>query len=104
MLHLLHLVGSYPLAIGFVAQIIVLLASLKDKDRKAIIQSLLLLGALALILVSVLLRPKSPPNLPADAVACVGALFLLTPGIEALLKLRNYDEKKAAEGAKETGQ
>lgn len=95
MLHLIHFIGSFPLAIGFVAQIIVLTASIKDKDRKATVQSLILMGALALILVSVLLRPKSPPNLTADLIAGAGALFLLTPGVEALLKLRRYDQKKA---------
>lgn len=94
MLHIVHLLGSYPLAVGFVAQIMVLLASRKDNDKKAVIQSLILMGALGLILASVLLRPKSPPHPAADAIACVGALFLLTPGIEALLKLRQYDEKK----------
>ena len=104
LVHFLHFVGGYPLAIGFVAQIIVLLASWKDKDKKAIVQSLILMGALALILVSVLLRPKSPPNLTADAIASLGALFLLTPGVEALLKLRHYDQKKADGEAKEKSQ
>ena len=96
LIQLVHFVGSFPLAIGFAAQIIVLLASIKDKDKKAILQSLILMGALALILASVLLRPKSPPNLTADWVASAGALFLLTPGVEALLKLRRYDEQKSA--------
>lgn len=82
------------------AQIIVLVSSSKDKDKKAVVQSLILMGALGLILVSVLLRPKSPPNPPADAIASLGALFLLTPGVEALLKLRRYDEKKADGEAK----
>lgn len=94
---MIHFIGSFPLAIGFAAQIIVLTASCKDQDRKAIIQSLILMGALALILVSVLLRPKSPPNLTADLISCAGAVFLLTPGVEALLKLRHYDKQKAGQ-------
>jgi branched-subunit amino acid ABC-type transport system permease component len=82
------------------AQIIVLVSSSKDKDKKAVVQSLILMGALGLILVSVLLRPKSPPNPAADTIASLGALFLLTPGVEALLKLRQYDEKQADRGTK----
>lgn len=97
MLHFLHLLGSFPLAVGMTAQIIVLLSSLKDEDKKAVVQSLILMGALGLILVSVLLRPKSPPNPAADAIASLGALFLLTPGVKALLKLRGYDRKKQDE-------
>jgi len=97
LLHFLHLLGSFPLAVGMAAQIIVLVSSVKDKDKKAVVQSLILMGALGLILVSVLLRPKSPPNPPADAIASLGALFLLTPGVEALLKLRGYDRKKQDE-------
>ena len=50
-------------------------------------------GVLGLILVSVLLRPKSPPNLMADSLASLGSLFLLTPGVQALLKLRQKEEK-----------
>ena len=75
-----------------IAQIIVVLSSLKDKDKKAAIQGSILMGALALILVSVLLRPKSPPNLMADSLASLGALFLLTPGVQALLKLRQKEK------------
>ena len=82
-----------------IAQVIVVLSSLKDKDKKAAIQGLILMGALGLILASILLRPKSPPNPVADSLASLGALFLLTPGVEALLKLRGYDRKKQGEKA-----
>lgn len=74
-----------------IAQITVVLSSLKDK--KAAIQGSILMGALGLVLVSVLLRPKSPPNLMADSLASLGSLFLLTPGVQALLKLRQKEEK-----------
>ena len=76
-----------------IAQITVVLSSLKDKDKKAAIQGSILMGALGLVLVSVLLRPKSPPNLMAASLASLGALFLLTPGVEALPKLRQKEEK-----------
>ncbi len=82
-----------------VAQVTVVLSSLKDKDKKAAVQSAILMGALGLILVSVLLRPKSPPDLTADLTASVGAVLLLTPGVEALMKLRGYDQKKQDEKA-----
>ena len=78
-----------------VAQIIVVLSSFKDKDKKAATQGLILMGALGLIVASILLRPKSPPNLAADSLASLGALFLLTPGIQALLKLRQKEKGQA---------
>ena len=74
------------------AQVTVVLSSLKDKDKKAAVQGLLLMGALGLIVVSILLRPKSPPNPLADSIGSLGALFLLTPGIQALLKLRQKEK------------
>ena len=75
-----------------IAQVTVVLSSLKDKDKKAAVQGLLLMGALGLIVVSLLLRPKSPPNPVADSLASLGALFLLTPGVQALLKLRQKEK------------
>ncbi len=75
-----------------IAQIIVVVSSLKDKDKKAAVQGSILMGALGLIVVSILLRPKSPPNPVADSFASLGALFLLTPGIQALLKLRQKEK------------
>ena len=66
-----------------IAQVIVVLSSLKDKDKKAAVQGSILMGALGLILVSILLRPKSPLNPAADSLASLGALFLLTPGVQA---------------------
>ena len=63
------------------------------KDKKAAIQGSILMGVLGLIVVSILLRPKSPPSLAADSLASLGVLFLLTPGVQALLKLRQKEEK-----------
>ena len=88
MLHILHLVGSYPLLFGFVAQVVVVSASQKDKDKKVRVQALILMGALGLVRVSIALRPKSPPDLIPDIMASVGALFLLTPAVTELIKLR----------------
>lgn len=87
MLPLLHFVGTLPLTVGFLAQTIVLAAALREKDKPVIIQSLVLFGALSLITVGALMRPKSPPNLTADIISCLGAIFLLAPGAQALLKL-----------------
>ena len=70
MLHFLHTLGTLPLMAGFVAQIIVVLASHKDGDRPALVQSLILMAALGLITAGALQRPKSPPNLPADVISC----------------------------------
>ena len=83
---------------GFVAQIVVVLASRKDGDRPALVQSLILMAALGLITAGALQRPKSPPNLPVDLISCAGALLLLTPGVAALIKLVGK-EKQAKEDA-----
>ena len=53
------------------------------KDKKAAVQGSILMGALGLIVVSILPRPKSPPSLAADSLTSLGALFLLTPGVQA---------------------
>lgn len=87
MLHFLHVIGTLPLIVGFLAQAIVLTAALREKDKPTISQSIVLIGALGLITVSALMRPKSPPNLTADSMGCLGAILLLAPGVEALLKL-----------------
>ena len=87
MLHLLHLVGTLPLMVGFLAQAIVLTATLRQKDKPTVVQSLVLIAALGLITIGALMRPKSPPNLTADIISCLGAILLLAPGVEALLKL-----------------
>ncbi len=92
----IHTLGTLPLLAGFVSQIVVLLASRKDGDKPALIQSLLLMVALGLITYGALQRPKSPPNLTADLISCVGALLLLSPGVEALIKLRHKEERKDA--------
>ena len=92
LLHILHTLGTLPLMAGFVAQIIVVLASHKDGDRPALAQSLMLMLALGLITAGALQRPKSPPKLSADLISCAGALFLLTPGVAALIKLRGKEQ------------
>lgn len=88
----IHTLGTLPLLAGFVSQIVVVLASRKDDDKPALIQSLVLMVALGLITYGALQRPKSPPNLTADLISCAGALLLLSPGIEALIKLRKKEK------------
>lgn len=92
----IHTLGTLPLLAGFLSQITVILASRKDGDKASLIQSLLLMGALGLITFGALQRPKSPPNITADLICCLGALLLLTPGIEALIKLRRTETGKSA--------
>ena len=53
------------------------------KDKKAAVQGSILIGALAVIVVSILLRPKLPLNPAAGSLASLGALFPLTPGVQA---------------------
>ena len=91
-MHFLHLVGSYALTIGLLSQTIVLGASLKSGEKPAAIQSAILMGALGSLTVSLLLRAPTPPALLPDIIAVLGGLLLLTPGVQALLKLR---QKKA---------
>ena len=53
------------------------------KDKKAAVQGSILMGALAVIVMSILLRPKLPLNPAADSFTSLGALFPLTPGVQA---------------------
>ena len=96
LLPIIHTLGTLLLLAGFVSQITVVLASRKDGDKAALVQSLILMGALGLITYGALQRPKSPPNLTADLICCAGALLLLTPGIEAMIKLRRTESGKKA--------
>ena len=86
MLHLLHALGSYPLLIGFFAQVVVLIGALKSKEKPVIAQTVVLMFALGLVMTSITQRPKSPPNIRADLFGCAGAMFLLAPAVEALRK------------------
>ena len=70
-----------------------MVASFKDKDKKVRVQALTLMGALGLVALSIALRPKSPPAPVPDAMACLGALFLLTPAVTELIKLRQKAQK-----------
>ncbi len=87
----IHLLGTFPLAVGFSAQIAVLACALKSGEKPAVVQAGLLMLALGLISASLLLRPKVAPVLPADILGCVAAVLLLTPGVEAVRKLRAKD-------------
>lgn len=99
MLHFIYLLGSYPLLVGFFSQVVVLLGAIKSKEKPIIAQTLGLMFALGLITVSILLRPKSPPDLMADLFGCGGAAFLLAPAVEAVRKQWKA-KQEASEGAK----
>ena len=88
---ILHWIGTFPLAVGFFAQVVVLACSLKRGEKPAGVQALLLMIALGLISAAMLLRPKAPPVLTADVLGCVAAALLLTPAVEALRKLSGKD-------------
>lgn len=96
MLHYLHLLGSYPLLVGFFAQIVVLIGAVKSKEKPIIAQTIVLMFALGLVTTSITQRPKSPPDLRADLFGCAGALFLLAPAVEALRK--QWKAKREASG------
>lgn len=103
MLHFLHFLGSYPLLIGFFAQVVVLVGALKSKEKPIIVQTIVLMLALGLAMTSLTLRPKSPPALMADLFGCAAAVFLLAPAVEALRKQWKA-KHEASEEAKDPAQ
>lgn len=98
MLHFIHLLGSYPLLVGFLSQVVVLLGAIKSKEKPMIAQAAVLMLALGLTTTSILLRPKSPPILAADLLGCVAAVCLLAPAVETARKQWKA-KQKASEGA-----
>ncbi len=97
MLNFLHLFGSYDVATGMLAQVIVLSTALKRKKTPAAIQSAILMAALACLGASVVLRPASKPDLLPDLIASAGGILLLTPGIQAIRKYLKQREEQQAE-------
>ncbi len=87
MLHILHLIGSYPLLIGLFSQFVVLYGAVKGGEKPAIVQASLLIGALGSASIALMLRPHSPPQLIPDLFGCVAALLLFAPAVEAVRKL-----------------
>ena len=96
MLNFIHLFGRFDVAVGLLAQIVVLTSALKREAKPEAIQSVILMAALACLGAAVLLRPASKPDLLPDIIASVGGLLLLTPGVQALRKYGKHKEKQKA--------
>lgn len=86
--HLFHFIGRAPLIVSLVAQMIVLTTSLKSGEKPQTFQAVAMMLAIALITVGIFLRPAAAPNTAADTITCMGAAFLLAPGVAALVKMR----------------
>ena len=97
----LHFIGSYSLLIGLFSQIVVLAGAWKSREKPAIVQALLLIGALGLASASIKLRPHSPPQLIPDLLGCGAAALLFAPAVEAVRKM--WAAKKQA-GEKKPGE
>lgn len=93
-LALVHFLGTKPLIVSVVAQIVVLAVSLKTKDKTQLRQCLILLVALVFAIVSIGVRPLAPVSLKADVLGTIAAALFLHPGVQALLKLRKKPEPK----------
>ncbi len=87
-LALLHFLGTKPLTVSVVAQLVVLGVALKTKDKTQVRQCIILLIGLVFVIVSIGLRAPAPPNLKADVLGTIASVLFLEPGVQALLKLR----------------
>ncbi len=96
MLDFLHLFGRFDVAVGLLAQIVVLWSALKRKEMPAAVQSAILMTALGCLGAAVLMRPPSKPDLLPDIIASVGGLLLLTPGVQAIWKYQKHQEEQKA--------
>ncbi len=96
MTNILHAVGSYPLLIGLFSQFVVLYGAWKSGEKPAIIQAVLLIGALGLTSAAISQRPHSPPQIIPDLLGCGAALLLFAPAVEAVRKMtaKKQNEKK----------
>ncbi len=98
---LLHTIGSYPLLFTLAAQFFVLAQARESGDRLMASQAICLIGANAAASVALALRPHSPPQMLPDALGCLAALFLLTPAVVALIKLKSQQSQKQQQQAQE---
>lgn len=94
LLAVVHFLGTKPLVVSVVAQLVVLAVSLKTKDKAQLRQCCLLLVALAFAIVSIGVRRPGPVSLKADILGTIAAVLFLDPAVRALLKLRPKPQSK----------
>ena len=89
-----HLLGTHSLVVSTFGQCFVLYQAVRAKDAGAIRQSATLILALILVVVSIELRPKSPPDTLADGLGVVAAVVFIVPVVEGFRKARQVREDK----------
>ncbi len=89
----MHAAGSYPLLFTLSAQFFVLFQAWKSKDTLMIIQAICLIGANGLASAALPQRPHLSPQRVPDVMGTVAALFLLTPAVIALIKLKSQEKQ-----------
>lgn len=88
---LLHWLGTKPLAVSVVAQLIAVGIAIKKRNKDRLREHLILMLALALIFASLSLRPPTPVNLLADTLGTLAAILLLEPAVFGLRRLHDKD-------------
>jgi uncharacterized membrane protein len=88
MLDALHWLGTKPLLISVVVQVIVLILAVSHGDRSNMRQSSLAIVGLALVVISIALRPSQPRQTLPDVLGSISVLFFVVPAIEAFKKKR----------------
>ncbi len=86
----MHLLGTKPLLISLVAQLVVLGVAVKQRDKDQVRECIVLFLALGLVIGSIGLRPPAPPNRTADILGAVAAVLFVSPAVLAVIKMRAH--------------
>jgi hypothetical protein len=97
---LIHLLGTHALVVSIVAQCFVLYEAIRSGKKGTRWQSGLLIFALLPVVVSIQLRPPSPPNALADGIGVLAAVIFVIPAAIAFRKARaQRPDKQDAAGS-----
>ena len=88
-MEVLHWIGTKPLTFSMLALVCVLAVARLKQDAVKVAETLTLLVARVLIIVSLSLRPPSPVDLVPDVLGTIAAVLLLVPAVKALGSLRS---------------
>ena len=90
----IHALGTHPLVVSIIGQCFVLYETVRAKDKSAARQSEALIAALVLVVVTIQIRPPSPPDPWADGLGVVAAAMFILPVAGAFRKARRQRPDK----------
>ncbi len=92
-MNVIHWIGTKPLIISLVAQVVVLAVAMKRRDRGQLAESGVLAAGLVMVIVGIAMRPPQPEQTVPDVLGTLAAAMFLVPAVKSLSKLREGEKK-----------